>query len=138
MLRGSNAGAATARSSIYSSSCALLRGADWRIFRGVFYVAEPKSPFDPQQTIHPQQSGDGQRTVDQFATTTPRMNESNSTIVVTPIIPAPALKAREQTIPPEAAPVIPAALDRLVTLYTLLKQPDKLKEYQALRSQYPK
>jgi eukaryotic-like serine/threonine-protein kinase len=46
------------------------------------------------------------------------------------------MKAREKTIPPEAATRIPEALDRLVELDTATNKPDEVKKYQELRAKY--
>jgi tetratricopeptide (TPR) repeat protein len=47
------------------------------------------------------------------------------------------LKAREKTIPPEAAGRIPEALDRLVALYTATGKPDEVRRWRAERAKYP-
>jgi tetratricopeptide (TPR) repeat protein len=47
------------------------------------------------------------------------------------------MKAREKTIPPQAAVRLPEALDRLIALYEALKKPDEVKKYRDLRATYP-
>ena len=49
------------------------------------------------------------------------------------------MKTREQTIPKTGGAElrIPAALDRLIELYTALNQPDEAKKWQAERAKYP-
>jgi serine/threonine protein kinase len=47
------------------------------------------------------------------------------------------MKAREKTIPPQAATRLPEALDRLIELYTATNKPDEVKKYQELRAKYP-
>ncbi|HMO36467.1 MAG TPA: hypothetical protein PKA06_10535 [Gemmatales bacterium] len=47
------------------------------------------------------------------------------------------LKAREETIPPQASTRIPEALDRLIELYTATNKPVEAKKYQELRAKYP-
>jgi serine/threonine protein kinase len=47
------------------------------------------------------------------------------------------MKAREKSIPAQAATRIPEALDRLIELYTATNKPDKVKKYQELRAKYP-
>ncbi len=47
------------------------------------------------------------------------------------------LKQREKSIPAPAANRIPAALDRLIELYTATNQPDEAKKWQAERAKYP-
>jgi tetratricopeptide (TPR) repeat protein len=47
------------------------------------------------------------------------------------------MKAREKTIPKEAATSLPKALGRLIELYTVLEKPEAVKKYQELRTKYP-
>jgi hypothetical protein len=49
------------------------------------------------------------------------------------------MKAREKTIPQQGGAElrIPAALDRLIELYTALNKPDEAKKWQAERAKYP-
>jgi eukaryotic-like serine/threonine-protein kinase len=47
------------------------------------------------------------------------------------------LKAREKSIPSQAANLIPEALDRLIELYTATNKPEEVKKYQAERAKYP-
>ena len=47
------------------------------------------------------------------------------------------MKTREQTIPPQAAEAIPAALDRLIDFHTVTNKPEEVKEYRELRAKYP-
>jgi tetratricopeptide (TPR) repeat protein len=47
------------------------------------------------------------------------------------------MKAREKTIPPQAAVRIPEALDRLIELYTATNKPEEAKKYRELRAKYP-
>jgi hypothetical protein len=47
------------------------------------------------------------------------------------------LKARENTIPPQANTRVPEALDRLIDLYTATNKPDEAKKWQAERAKYP-
>jgi predicted ribosomally synthesized peptide with SipW-like signal peptide len=47
------------------------------------------------------------------------------------------MKAREQTIPPQASTRIPEALDRLIDFYTATNKPDEVTKWQAERAKYP-
>jgi tetratricopeptide (TPR) repeat protein len=47
------------------------------------------------------------------------------------------MKAREKTIPPEAAARLPEALDRLIELYTATDKPDEVQKWQTERTKYP-
>lgn len=47
------------------------------------------------------------------------------------------MKAREKTIPPEAAARLPEALDRLTELYTATDKPDEVQKWQTERTKYP-
>ena len=46
------------------------------------------------------------------------------------------LKQREKMIPPQGAPRLPEALDRLVELYTATTKPDEAKKWRAERARY--
>jgi len=48
------------------------------------------------------------------------------------------MKAREKTIPPQAATRLPEALDRLIELYTKWDKPDEAKKWQAEKDKLPK
>ncbi|CAN5326357.1 hypothetical protein BH11PLA2_BH11PLA2_01170 [soil metagenome] len=48
------------------------------------------------------------------------------------------MKQREQAIPPLGTTRVPEALDRLIVLYTRVKQPDEVKKWQAERTRYPR
>jgi serine/threonine-protein kinase len=48
------------------------------------------------------------------------------------------MKVREKTIPPVGSTRIPAALDRLIDLYTATNKPDEVKKWRAEREKYPK
>ena len=48
------------------------------------------------------------------------------------------MKAREKSIPPQAATRLPEALDRLIELYTATDRPDEAKKWQAERARYDK
>jgi hypothetical protein len=47
------------------------------------------------------------------------------------------MKAREASIPPQAATRIPDALDRLIELFTASGKPNEVNKYRELRAKYP-
>ena len=47
------------------------------------------------------------------------------------------MKAREQTIPPQASTRIPEALDRLIMFFTATGKPDEVTKWRAERAKYP-
>ncbi|HMP70559.1 MAG TPA: tetratricopeptide repeat protein [Pirellulaceae bacterium] len=47
------------------------------------------------------------------------------------------MKAREESIPPQATRYVTTALDRLIELYTLLDKPEEIEKYRELRAAYP-
>ena len=47
------------------------------------------------------------------------------------------MKAREKTIPPQAATRIPESIDRLIELYTATEKPDEAAKWRAERAKYP-
>jgi eukaryotic-like serine/threonine-protein kinase len=47
------------------------------------------------------------------------------------------IKAREKTIPPQAASRIPEAIERLIEFYTATNKPDDVTKWKAERAKYP-